>query len=116
MKKKVSLAVVLSIHQPHRIVHSYSLSTTRTDILPPWRHHSRIRLKEGIAVAYSPEDCREEGVPPVVLLQPLIPRILPVSLLHTVVTLLSVPTAATGACTWYLRWAWGGPGGSIVGG
>jgi hypothetical protein len=59
---------------------------------------SRNRLKkEGIAVARTRErDCREEGVLLVVLLEPLILGILPVSLLPTV--LLGVPGAAAGVC------------------
>ena len=66
-------------------------SYVRTDTMTPRRLHlAHIRLKqEGIPVPDTRQrEDREEGVPLVVLLEPLVLGVLPASVLPTVVTLL----------------------------
>jgi hypothetical protein len=114
--KKYHVEVVPSLHHPIVSSTTTPSSSARTDILLPRRCHlSRIRLKkEGIAVARTRQrDCREdsEGVLLVVLLEPLILGILPVSLLPTVQ--LGVPGAAAGACI-VLPWVLVGGLGEVV--
>ena len=65
----------------------------RTDAMTPRRLHlARIRLKqEGVPVPGTRQrESNEEGVPLVVLLEPLLLGVLPASVLPTVVTLLVV--------------------------
>jgi hypothetical protein len=99
--------IVLSLHHPILSSTATPSSSARTDISPPRRHDpSRIRLKEGIAVTRPRQrDCRKEGVPLVVLLEPLILGTLPISLVLAVMTLLDVPGAASGVCI-VLPWVW----------
>jgi len=85
--------VALSLHHP--IVSSTAtpssssreqLAATATPPISDWSQEARQR------------DYREEGVPLVVLVEPSILGILPISLLPTVMALLGVPGAAAGAC------------------
>jgi hypothetical protein len=83
----------LELHRP--IVPSSATTTpssfARTDTMTPRRLHlARIRLmQEGIPVPGTRQrEDREEGVPLVVLLEPLVLGVLPASALPTVLTLL----------------------------
>jgi len=91
-EKKYPVQVSLELHRP--IVSSSATapsSSARTDTMARRRLHlARIRLKqEGIPVPGARQrEHREEGVPLVVILEPLVLGVLPASVLPTVVTLL----------------------------
>ena len=92
---------MLSLHRP--IVSSATAlsSSASVDTMASRRLHlARIRLKqEGIPVPGTQQQREQkEGVPLVVLLEPLILGVLPASVLPTVVTLLVVLGAAAVAC------------------
>ncbi len=84
------MQVSLKLHRP--IASSPTApSSVHADTMAPQRLHlARIRLKqEGIPVPGTRQrEHREEGVPLVVLLEPLVLGVLPASVLPTVVTLL----------------------------
>ena len=79
---------MLKLHRPIISSAPAPSSSARTDTVAPRRLHiARIHLKqEGIPVQGTWQ--REEGVPLVVLLEPLVFGVLPASVLPTVVTLL----------------------------
>jgi hypothetical protein len=90
-EKKYPVQVSLNLHRPIVSPATTPSSSARTDTVAPQRLHlARIRLRqEGIPVPSSRQrEHREEGVPLVVLLEPLILGVLPASVLPTVVTLL----------------------------
>jgi len=77
--------VSLELHRP--IVSSATAPSSSDTMAPRRLHLARIRLKqEGIPVPGTRQ--REEGVPLVVLLEPLVLGVLPASVLPTVVALL----------------------------
>ena len=85
------MQVSLKLHRPVVSSASATAPSVRTDTMTPRRLHlARIRLKhEGIPVPGTQQrEHREEGVPLVVLLEPLVLGLLPASVLPTVVTLL----------------------------
>jgi hypothetical protein len=90
-KKKYPVQVLLKLHRPIVSSATAPSSSARTDTMARRRLHlARIRLKqEGIPVPGTQQrEHREEGVPLVVLLEPLVLGVLPASVLPTVVTLL----------------------------
>jgi hypothetical protein len=101
--EKYPVQVKLSLHRP--VISSTAPSSARTDIAAPRRLHlARIRLEqEGVPVPQYQHAGRgaqhreKEGVPLVVLLEPLVLGVLPASVLPIVVTLLGVLGAA--ACS-----------------
>ena len=92
-KKKYPVKVSLKLHRPVVSSAAAASSSVRTDAMTPQRLHlARIRLKqEGVPIPGTRQrESSEEGVPLVVLLEPLLLGVLPASLLPTVVTLLVV--------------------------
>jgi hypothetical protein len=90
-KKKYPVQVSLKLHRPIVSSATAPSSSARTDTMARRRLHlAQIRLKqEGIPVPGTRQrEHREEGVPLVVLLEPLVLGVLPASVLPTVVTLL----------------------------
>lgn len=90
-EKKYPVQVSLKLHRPIVPSATATSSSARTDIMAPRRLHlARIRVnQEGIPVPGTRQrEHREEGVPLVVLLEPLVLGVLPASVLPTVVTLL----------------------------
>ncbi len=87
-KKKYPVQVSLKLQRPIVSSATAPSSSALTNTMAPRRLHlARIRLKqEGIPVPGTRQ--REEGVPLVVLLEPLVLGVLPASVLPTVVTLL----------------------------
>jgi hypothetical protein len=108
--------VALSLHRP--IIPSAAPSSEHTSITAPRRLHlARIRLKqEGIPVPQRHQHAGrgtqhregEEGVPLVVLLEPLVLGVLPASVLPIVVTLLGVLLGAVACSVLLLRCVLGG--------
>ena len=88
-KKKYPVQVALSLHLP--VISSAAHSSAHTGTMTPRRLHlARIRLEqEGIPIPRR-EHREGEGVPLVVLLEPLVLGVLPASVLPIVVTLLGV--------------------------
>jgi hypothetical protein len=82
--------VSLKLYRPIVSSATAHSSSARTDTVAPRRLHlARIRLKqEGIPAPGTQQREHREGVPLVVLLEPLILGVLPASVLPTVVTLL----------------------------
>ena len=84
------MQVSLKLHHPIVSSATAPSSSARSDTAPRRLHLARIRLKqEGIPVPNTQQkEHREEEVPMVVLLEPLVLGVLPASVLPTVVTLL----------------------------
>ena len=89
LKKKYPVQVALSLHRP--IISSATPSSAHTGIMTPRRLHlARIRLEhEGIPIPRH-QHREGEGVPLVVLLEPLVLGVIPASVLPIVATLLVV--------------------------
>jgi len=106
-KKKYPVQVSLKLHRPIVSSATAASSSARTDTMAPRRLYlARIRLKqEGVPVPGTRQrESSEEGVPLVVLLEPLLLGVLPASVLPTVVTLLVVlGVMACGVLPYVLR-------------